>query len=289
MEPNPKLIKPIKQERRKAKPRPMADGRRLYDDPLRTLPGEYYRAGDLRVFMERASPWILEYCRGRLSRDPDLIGDFYLHFYERADRCLEKYRHRPHMPFTGFLATYLRREFLNFKRNQTSLVHEVHAPEIFGEQEISSMVFPSSRDTDALKKALPRIQELPVRFRLPLKLYYGLMLDASELRHFVRLHRSPLVASRFLREFHQRREKLRESTQQRTHRAAHLMLLIHDADRQTDHVAARRRRRWKRNLEHIQTRERRLFSLTELARLFGVTKSSVSRRIKRGIELMQAN
>ncbi len=258
--------------------------RGLMDDPLRELPARYFEDGDLRHFMERASGWILDFCRYRLSRDPDLVGDFYVHFYERADLCLQKYRVRTYMPFTGYLATYLRREFFNFKRGRRSPVHEVNAPEIFGEEATSSLQYPARGEADPLSRSLQRIHELSLPARLPLKLYYGMNLDSAELRYIVEVHENPTSASAFLKEFHTRREKMRTRVRHLSDRAAHLSLLIHSADMEGDPVAADRRRRWKRNLERVQSRDLHLFSLSELAVLLRLSKSAVSRRIQRAIQ-----
>lgn len=267
--------------------RTRTEPRRVYDDPLRALPELYRRNGDIRLFMERASGWIMEYCHNRLSRDHDLVGDFYLHFYERADSCLQTYATRRHMPFTGFLATYLRREFFNFKRGRRGLVREFSAPEFFGEYDGSPLDYPGDPDADVLARGLPRLNALPVRDRLPLKLYFGFDLGAEELRYFVELQRCPLAASDFLKEFHARRERLRAKLARLNDRAAHLTLLIHSADDERDPRSAVRRREWKRRLDQVRGRRRSLYSLNELATLLRVNKSTVSRRIHKVIQTLR--
>ncbi|MEQ9364658.1 MAG: sigma-70 family RNA polymerase sigma factor [Leptospirales bacterium] len=247
-----------------------------YTDELKELPDRYWSTGDLREFMAEASPFIMRYCRRRLSRDDDLIGDFYVHFYERAPGCLEHYKSRQNIPFTGFLATYLRHEFLNYARaTRSEQVPETPTAEFFGwdAQSRSESDARESRDLEIDQF----VAELPVKTRLPLKLYYGMELNIEELREIARLHPRPGDAAEFMSAYRARRMRLSERTRKLEDRSAHLNYLIH---RRPGAEAHRRWSRWKHRLNNMLLIKRGVMSIGELANLFGVSKSTIARRME---------
>lgn len=55
------------------------------------------------------------YCMRRLSRDPDIVGDFMLHLLEgRLDRIIGKFQQRNHPSFPAFYILCVRNSFQNF-------------------------------------------------------------------------------------------------------------------------------------------------------------------------------
>ncbi|MCR9142242.1 MAG: hypothetical protein NXI24_08315 [bacterium] len=253
-----------------------ASGPSGYTDELKELPDRYWSTGDLRDFMAEASPFIMRYCRRRLSRDDDLIGDFYVHFYERAPRCLEHYKSRQDIPFTGYLATYLRHEFLNYVRSARQVeVHETPTAEFFGrEAQSTATSIPATPHDLAIDRA---VEALPLHTRLPLKLYYGMELNIAELQEIAELHSQPADAAAFMANYRARRLQRSERTRRIEDRSAHLTYLIHRRPGTEDR---RRWSRWKNRLNDMLIIKRGVMSTGELSRLFGVSKSTIARRME---------
>jgi len=271
-----------------------AEKRRTYPhmpDPLGDLPRDYWDTGDLRKFMERASPWILDFCYHRLNSDPDVVGDFYVYFYERATICLDKYKSRQHLPFTGYLATYLRHEYYNFIRPRSHCAVEATTiANIHGLEGRSRMQNPFSESEKecAMNRIAEMMAALPLRLRLPLKLHYGFDLNCEELRDLVSRAPSPGRAAEFLLEFNNRRDSLRKKIGRLRNRAAHLNHLIHASPTRGDlDTDARTWRRWKNRILGVLSRNRSVYTQGEIAGLLGVSRSTVSRRVARALEIIR--
>lgn len=254
-------------------------GRSPDPDELRDLPARFWQTGDLTAFMEGASPFILRYSRKRFCQDDDLIGDFYVHFYERAVGCLNHYQERQHIPFTGYLAKYLYNEFLNYIRTRRS-----HSQRETPAAEIYACARPDPDEADAtgappeIDLRLDRaLQNLPVRLRLPLKLYYGLELNIEELRAIVERLNDPVAASNFLIDYRARRLRQSERMRWLEDRAAHLTYLIH---RSPGSGQYRNWTRWKERLRRMVQQNRGILSVGELSQLLGASKSTIARRIE---------
>lgn len=232
--------------------------------------------------MEEASPFILRYCRRRLSRDDDLIGDFYVHFYERAPGCLEQYKSRQDIPFTGYLATYLRHEFLNYARiTRNAQVRETPTAEFFGREQTRTVSAPAATHDLAIDQIL---ENLPLNTRLPLKLYYGMELNFEELHEIAGLHEEPSAAAAFMMKYRTRRLRLSERVRKLEDRSAHLTYLIH---RQPGTDAHQRWSRWKHRLNDMLVLKRGVMSTGELSKLLGVSKSTVARRMEQAQRLIR--
>ncbi len=247
-------------------------------DELRHLPEQYWRDGDLGRFMEEASPLILSYCRRRLSRDPDLIGDFYVHFYERAPTCLEKFRARvDRQTFTGYLCTYVRHEFFNYLRaRRQHSVDEFSAPEIFG---LAGAAKPQASHSSLSARLYDSIDELPLESRLPLKLYYGVEPSLEELRALVETSGSASRAAELLDRMRRRRRHIGHQLQRCRDRIAYLSRMIHRSP--ADHPRQHNWKRWKDRLHESLERERPVLSLAEIGDLMQISKSTALRRIRR--------
>ena len=262
-----------------------ASGSTGYTDELKDLPDQYWNTGDLRGFMAEASPFILRYCRRRLSRDDDLIGDFYVHFYERAHGCLERYKNRQDIPFTGYLATYLRHEFLNYTRAARNVqIRETPSAEIFGREQ-ESRAAAASDAIPALDQKIDRsLERLPLQNRLPLKLYYGMELNIEELREIADRHSQPAEAAAFMAGYRRRRLQRSERNRRLEDRSAHLTYLIHRKPGTEEH---RRWSRWKNRLNDMLLQKRGVMSIGELGRLFGVSKSTIARRMEQAQRMIR--
>ena len=278
-----------------------------YADELANLPDHYWRDEDLPAFMEHASPFIMRYCRNRLTRDDDLIGDFYVHFYERAARCLERYISRQHIPFTGYFATYLRHEFLNYARSVRdtryfeSPVDDLHEwsrltqPDVLGKPKSNNRVVGSSERpdeedlTDAAQVAdlAEAVAGLEPEVRLALKLYHGMELHMADLQRLTELSASPQAAAELVCEFRARLQQRRARLRKIEDRSAYLNYLIHR--RPDDAPAVRRWSRWKQRLRETLARDRGLMSTSEIGALFRVSKSTVARRLARARKFLEEN
>lgn len=255
-------------------------------DPLKKLPHDYWDTGDFSGLMEKISPWMIEFCKKRLHPDPDIVGDFYLYFFERTKICLERYKTRQHLPFTGYLATYLRHEYYNFikpRRHQKLL--EYKSEEIFGNSAFPD-ILSDTENRERLELELEgRIQLLSLSLRLPLKLQYGLQLNCEELRYLTGKSETPGFAAAFLIEFNHRKVKTQKALQKLYNRAAFLNYMINASpDRNDLRSNPIQWRRWKKRIEYAIEGRRIIYKQYEISHLLGINKSTVSRRIKRAIE-----
>jgi len=241
--------------------------KQILPDPLKHLPSEYYRTEDLRAFMDGCSGWIMNYVRIRLTRDPDVAGDFYIHFYEKAGHCLQAYNSRRDIPFTGFLAVYLRHEFSNFLR--TARRREIP---ILPFDDLTRFVH-DDLEPQTGPDALDRLRELPSEFRLPLKLHFGISLTADELR-MITIVKGAEEVSDMLKEFADRKRRHLAKSERLLDRAARLNHLLHTAP-------TPRLSRWKAQIIAALERPRPLFSFAELAQYLGTSKTTIARRIEK--------
>jgi DNA-directed RNA polymerase specialized sigma24 family protein len=240
----------------------------------------FYRNGDLREFMEMSSVFIFRFIK-RLNGDPDLAGDFYLHFYEKADRCLDAYSRNTHIPFPQFLNKYIKNELLNFKRvrkNRTLNMYPSSHTHHLDEELIPEMRDPDHYTAESRHARLrERICHLPIRYRLPVKLYFGFDLSLRDIRYFLSQFPEEMNAESFLGEFERRIASTSAKLQKLDNRAARLNHLIHTA---VDLDQSLYRKRMKRRIEKFLRRNRPIFSLSELGMALGLSKTTVFRRIR---------
>ena len=247
---------------------------------------------DLKEFMEGVSLWIFRFCYRRLNRDPDIVADFYVHFYEKAPLCMERYRERrDKTPFTGYFCAYIRHEFYNYirPRNRENLrevrMNELATERIVGGGEISRKVESQERYVRGL---YTRIATLSEELRIPLKLHFGMELDSGELRILVRHSGSARRAQEFVADLNRRRERILDTMDKLQTRAAYLNYRIHSAEHRRDgREKPRNWKRWKRRINGELSRKRSVFTLVEIGELLSVNKSTVYRRIERAIEYVR--
>lgn len=246
------------------------------NDTLGRAAEEYLATKDLRAFLEKSSGWILQYAQRRLHRDPDVIGDFFLHFYERAQICMDRYVEYRGGPFTGYLAVYLRHEFYNFIRfRRTHEVSEITTDEFFSLEQGDE-----SRDRPVVEDLHRSLLTLPGPDRLLVKMYYGLELEAADLKQMCRQLGAGKAAA-VLAEFRRRRERVRSKRRELEDKSRYIDHLIHSREKMK---AGPKLRNWKRRLERRMDNEPGIFSLSEIAQLFAISKSTASRRLGRAAE-----
>lgn len=246
----------------------------------------YWADGELGPFMERAWPFFCAYVERRLHRDPDIVGEFLVYVYERMPAVLERYKERQDRPVRAYLAVTLRYEFYNFiKRKRNSAVPVCFAPDFDGEWGRTEDDPESEREQARRADLAGAIRNLELDLRTPIKLYHGLELDVAELRLIAERTGDALAAARFTAEFRRRRAAQLERAGRWRDRARHLERLLHARP-----AAEERRSLWrrhKRRLESLLLQERGVFSLQEISVLFGVSKSTVKRRLERATQTIR--
>lgn len=243
---------------------------------LQELPAFYYRKQDIAAFMEKATPWIQFYTKKALAGDPDVQSDFYLYFYERANRCLEKYKSFPHIPFAGFLAIYLKHEFQNFRRKKKAIIID-YVPVIMHEK--------ISKDPDLIDEAktilLKLLENLPSHLKLPIKLYYGLELSENDLKEMKLINQG--YFQMILAIYHKRLEQRFTRLGKLVDRAANLHYqIVTDTYGNKKHLY-----KTKRNVEVLFKRDMNICRLSDLAVFFGISKTTLVRRIQKGIGILR--
>ncbi len=251
---------------------------------LTHLLDRYYETEEIAPLVETLYPWIRRFCI-RLHTDPDIVGEFFLRFYPRMPHLLALYRERREVPLLRFLARCLRNEFNNFIRSY----RRHHLPEKLtpepappgfryqfhrGEELVRESGF------DPLHRIAFHMNRLEESLRIPLKLYYGFELEGSELRHLTGLFPRAEEAALFIEDFERRKEKTRRRLNDLNDRSAYLNQQIHGShlyEHTQEQVS--RYRRWKRRVDRRIHTGHGIYSLQELASLFGVSKSTQARRI----------
>lgn len=243
-------------------------------DPLHDLPERYWRTTDAGEFMTRVSDLFYNYVRGRLSSDPEIISDFFIHFYERVPHCMETYRSRQDHPFTGFFITYLRHTFMNFirKRRRRQL-------DIYGNTTEPVDPEPTFEDSDNLPELHRALANLPARLRLPVKLRHGMQLDMDDLRFLCRLQKDPQKAADLLVEYRQASTNRFSKLQKLRSRAIHLNYLLHSRQVQTNEHYDRWQELKRKNESALQS-ARPVLSYADIARWMHTTRSTVYRRVQ---------
>jgi len=227
---------------------------------------DYYRTGKADSFMRHSSTWIMQYCQNRLCHDPDVVGDFYLYFYERAHLCLDRYRTRQNLPFMGYLATYLRHEFYNFRRRS--------------QKTVPTVLFETMEDLKAEETVQPpeaEIEALPPDTRLAYKLHRGLRPHLADLKQLIALCGDARRAARVITDFQLRIEANRGRARHLEERVVQLQRRI---EKESDTLRYSRIRRFKERALSLLGKTAVVFSVTDLSQIFGVNKSTISRKLK---------
>jgi RNA polymerase sigma factor (sigma-70 family) len=228
---------------------------------------QYYKTGDLAHFMESASLLIMDYCRKRLSRDADTIGDFYLHFYERAGLCLERYKTRQNLPFNGYLATYLRHEFYNFRRKtKRRQINE------YAEESIENARASNESATPEFEKA---VENLAPEVRLAYRLHTGLRLNRFDLRLLIQKTGDARQAADLVAEMQVRLRKNYRRAEEQQIRVVALQKKIEENSGPMERL-----KRWKENAISSIKKSAIIFSVSEIARILGQNKSTISRKLR---------
>lgn len=265
------------------------------DDALLPAALAFFENGDLSAFFEVASPWIVAYVAARLNRDPDIVGDFYVHVYDRVPEYLRDYGATSReAPFTAYFAICLRNEFMNFirpVRRQALLVQEWSEgiqPQRPGIAEACTSDGGEANERAFSARFYGKLDRLPVRLRLPMKLTHGIDPDRDDLRELIRLVGDSARAAEVIFEFHRRREVRSRKLRRIEDRMAHLSYLIDNCERRPElRGTPRLWARWKGRLQGVLAADHPLFTLNELGGMFGRNRSTIMRRVERAVILMR--
>ena len=249
---------------------------RLREIDIESLHDHSIWTGSRQRFLEGATPFVIAYTRARLARDADLVGDFYVHFCERVELCMELYRERQHIPVRAFLATFLRHEFMNFirKRRRRTLKEERHRAPVY------------DRDAGGLPGLITlqrSLRKLDENDRLLVKLQYGLDPELDDLKVLVSLAGGPLAIDT-LRRFRERKLACNDRARRLQDRASYLGQLL---GRGGSPEQAQNWRRWKTRIARSLRRDGGLFTFAELEEIFGIGRSSVWRRLARALQILK--
>lgn len=252
----------------------------------------YQENRDFRLFMENISDFIFQFTRKRLNRDPDIVSDFFVHFYERAQACLDRYKNYQHLPFSGFLVTNIRHEFYNFIRKKRRSQIEMSPSEaILGMKsklELNEQVIHNSNDDDRHRLSRELVK-LPMNQRLPVKLYFGLELGIEELQELLTFHPQSRNASVFLQDYRSRRAKRLEQLGRLQDRVRKLNHQIHSYSIESDESQNKglMYKKWKDKIVEALQKERGIYSFQELGNLFLVNKTTIARRIEKAKNILK--
>ena len=253
--------------------------KRSWKESLDLAYWNYRKTGRLKEFLENTSSCITVFIKRNLTGDEDICADFYLHFYENAEKMLLKYDERNTAPFSSFLMRFLKNEFMNFirkKRNQN--VIEITGMESFLETMPAHSSIRNIEDRLCIESLLQEISRLPIKFRLPLKMHYGLDLNLKELDFLANLMGDPPETRDLLQKYRLKKEKIHSRQIALGNRAARLHYMTirgRDSNLQIE--------RWmhlKKRIEDHLKRCSSILTVQELADIFGLNKSTMARRLK---------
>ena len=242
------------------------------------VPELYYQFQNLPQAMEEV--WQLVVCSTRsLTTDKDIIGDFCLYFYEKLPTCFEVYRKNSRAPFAPFLVKFLKFQFYNYIRHRRNrdIQESLHGElSFFSQMNDHSFISCSGAKEDKcnLDEAL---KNQPDSLRVLFKIYLGFELDITELKLLINKVECPKRVAEFMQESRLRKEKKREKSIKHQNYITHLnTLLFQEKTKQKTNLLQHKKRR----IEKLLQREsNHTCEISRIARLLGVNKSTISRRI----------
>ena len=247
---------------------------------------QYIDSRNIRNFMECSSDYILTFIKRNLTDDEDIACEFFLNFYESAEKFMDKYESKETSPISAFIPRYLKNEFMNFIRKKRIRTFT----ELTGMDNILHTI-PS--DSQAAIQERLRIESLhdqlsllPMKMRLPLKLYFGLDLDLKELHNLTMQSGDPGGIAVHLKKYREKKEKNLNRQLSLIHRAARLNYLIHSESGNEVKIQL-----WislKKRIELKLKKTPPVISLNELSQIFRLNKSTMCRRIKRAMLEIEA-
>ncbi len=243
--------------------------------------GNYIRSFELALdnskgndsFTNLVVPSVYSFIRQYLTQDPDKAGDFLLYIYSRLGRFMETYHTKSSAPFGAYFSRCIRNEFFNFLRVSRSV--DTVIPELPDQTFVAHPDIVYHAGQEEIEYFL---QDLPLKSRVLLCLYTGIRLKSDEILYLIELTENPELIAELLRTGELRSQANREFIQQKTNRLAYLSSKL---TRELTPENRKRYMKWKRNIEiRLERRSYNALTLSELATLFKLSKSTIQRRIQ---------
>ena len=256
-------------------------------DLLENAYNRYLTTGNIRTFMEGTSDYTLTFIKRNLNDDEDIACEFYLHFYEKSERFMEKFEMRDGSPIAAFLSRYLKNEYMNFirKKRNRSITELTGMDSLL--LSVPSCTQHAVEERVRIESLHEQLSLLPLKLRLPLKMYFGMDLNLKELHNLTVQNGDPEGTAVLLKKYNEKKEKIHLRQLALINRAARLNYMIN-----SESVNLIRVQRWISLKKQIELRLQRISpvtSLHELSLIFGLNKSSMSRRIKKAMVEIENN
>ena len=243
------------------------------------VPRHYYQFQDLSQVAKEV--WqLVVYSTHSLTADKDIANDFCLYFYEKLPNCLEVYRKNMNSPFAPFLVRFLKFQFYNYirSRRSKSIEESLHSdlPSLSSQGTIDNSSLYTNNTGEKRYSFEDALDNLPIHFKLLLKLYFGVELKINELKILVNRAGCPKRVADFLQEGRQQRERKREKLIKHQDYVTHLNTLLFKAKTKGRTKLLQHK---KHKIEELLKREKRSScEMSRIARLFGVSRATMSRR-----------
>jgi len=144
---------------------------------------EYKDSNNYSRFLGQLYQETRRYCFQYLSRDSDIVSDFFVYLLEgRIDNILYEYKIRNHSSFAGFYITCIRNSFYNFHRYHQRFCVEalpLHEEPASAYNPFNDQYFVFWHELDTA------LQELPAIDRIIFKLYHSIPLHSHDLRNLI--------------------------------------------------------------------------------------------------------
>ena len=248
---------------------------------------KYILTGKIGTFMEGTSDYVHSFIKRNLNDDEDIACEFYLHFYEKAERFMEKFEMRDGSPISAFLARYLKNEYMNFirKKRNRSITEVTGMDSLL--LSVPACTHQAIQERVRIESLHEQLALLPLKLRLPLKMYFGMDLNLKELHNLTVQNENREGITFLLNKYQMKKEKVHTRQIALLNRAARLNYMI---NRET--LDPGRVQRWISLKKQIEIRLKKtppVTSLHELSMIFGLNKSSMSRRIKKAMMEIENN
>ena len=249
---------------------------------LEYIAQKYFETKDLTLAAEELWPLLVTIPRFYV-KDPEIRSNFFVHLYENLPALFESYKKHKQAAFKPYLLQYSKNLFFNFIRNyRRKEIKEVIHHDLPDELNRANNKYNDDKNFSGnhigeLELKAKSINKLSLAHRVLVKLYFGLELDLKELEEFVIQVGSPIQVEYFLKERRGRKKTEVDNQKKYENRKAHLHYLMHRAKSKPQVRALAQR---KNRAIEIYNEKRSISEVTNLAKLFSVSKSTIYRRLE---------
>jgi RNA polymerase sigma factor (sigma-70 family) len=149
-----------------------------FENLIQTKIELYKKNGDTEPVLTALTPWVINYLKKRFRASDDAIGDILLMMTEKITRILNSYIAKEDFPFSFWLATVLRHNFIDTLRKNSKEKNEtvVNKPRVPAER---LGYFPKENSNFDLE---PFLQKLKTEEYMVIKLLHGFEMDHKLIR-----------------------------------------------------------------------------------------------------------